>query len=90
VLVSVTYASAAALQARLLTEAGAVMVVDHKARLVYASNQLANMLGYPPSALAKMPLDLLLPQPCCQMHGAWFKVREQPPAGNSNAHLCVT
>jgi hypothetical protein len=32
------------------------------------------MLGYPPSALAKMPLDLLLPQPYCQMHGACFKV----------------
>jgi PAS domain-containing protein len=61
----------------MLSEAGAVMVVDHKARLIYASDQLASMLGYSSSALAKMPLDLLLPQPYCQMHGAWFKVSMQ-------------
>lgn len=64
------------------------MVVDHKARLVYTSDQLASMLGYPQSALAKMPLALLLPQPYSQMHDAWFKVRQVSQLHDIALHAC--
>jgi hypothetical protein len=60
--------------ARVLTEASAVMVVDHKGRLLHATAKLATLLGQSVSNLSKMELNALLPQPICQMHGAWFKV----------------
>jgi hypothetical protein len=57
-----------------LSESAATLVLDHKARVVYATDKLAAMLGYPVASLLKMELGALLPQPYCQMHGAWFKV----------------
>jgi hypothetical protein len=57
-----------------LSESAATLVLDHKARVVYATDKLATMLGYPVASLLKMELGALLPQPYCQMHGAWFKV----------------
>lgn len=62
------------LQARVLSDAAAVMVLDHKGRIKYATSKLATMLGYSASSLTKMELNALLPQPYCQMHSAWFKV----------------
>jgi hypothetical protein len=50
------------------------MVVDHKGRLLHATAKLATLLGQSVSNLVKMELSTLLPQPICQMHGAWFKV----------------
>jgi hypothetical protein len=57
-----------------LSESAATLVLDHKARMVYATDKLATMLGYPVASLLKMELGALLPQPYCQMHGTWFKV----------------
>lgn len=55
------------------------MVIDHKGRILHASAKLANMLGHAATNLMKMELTSLLPQPICQMHGAWFKVRRLCP-----------
>lgn len=63
------------LHARVLTESEAVMVVDHKGRILFATDKLANLLGHPMAKLTKLELNNLIPQPICQMHGAWFKVR---------------
>jgi len=62
------------LHARVLAEATAVMVVDHKGRIIHANTKLASLLGHTVPNLTKMELKALLPQPYCQMHGAWFKV----------------
>jgi nitrogen-specific signal transduction histidine kinase len=64
-----------ATQARMLSEEAAVMVLDHKGHLLFATDKLAALLGHPVSALVKMELSALLPQPYCQIHGTWFKVR---------------
>lgn len=61
-------------QAQLLSCAGDVMALNQKGRLVYVTDRLAGMLGYPPSALVKMDLNALLPPPFSQIHGSWFKV----------------
>lgn len=65
------------IHAHVLTEATAVMVVDHKGRLVHATAKLSMLLGHPVANLTKMKLNALLPQPICQMHGACFKVGGQ-------------
>jgi hypothetical protein len=62
------------MSARVLAEAAAVMVVDHKGRILHATAKLAQMLGVPVAKMTKMELSALLPQPVTQMHGAWFKV----------------
>lgn len=67
-----------ALCVRVLTEASAVMVVDHKGRILHATGKLSNLLGHPVAALVKMELNALIPQPICQMHGSWFKVKNMP------------
>jgi hypothetical protein len=61
-------------QAAVLSESAATLVLDHKVRVVYVTDKLATMLGYPVASLLKMELGTLLPQPYCQMHGTWFKV----------------
>lgn len=66
------------LHANILTESTAVMVLDHKGRVLHATAKLASLLGHPMSKLTKMELNNLLPQPICQMHGAWFKVSVAP------------
>ena len=50
------------------------MVVDHKGHILHATTKLASLLGHSLGNLTKMELNSLLPQPICQMHGAWFKV----------------
>ena len=65
-------------QARVLSDSCATMALDHKGRVVYATDKLAAMLGYPVTSLVKMDLNALLPQPYCQMHSAWFKVGFSP------------
>jgi PAS domain-containing protein len=67
-----------------LLESAATLVLDHKGRLVYATDKLATMLGYPVASLLKMELGALLPQPTCQMHGTWFKVRCRPTCSTEN------
>lgn len=67
------------LQARMLVESQATMALDYKGRLVYATDKLSTMLGYPAANLMKMELNALLPPPYCQMHGAWFRVRGSLP-----------
>lgn len=62
------------LHAHIITEPTAVMVLDHKGRVLHATAKLASLLGHPMAKLTKMELNNLLPQPICQMHGAWFKV----------------
>lgn len=64
----------AALQATVLSDDAAVMALDRRGRITFATDRLAAMLGYPVSALVKMDLSALLPQPYAQLHGAWFKV----------------
>lgn len=79
------------LHARILTEATAVLVVDKKGRIQHATTKLASLLGYPVHKLCTMELNALLPQPTCQMHGAWFKVGSKVAtaalAGNSSWSL---
>jgi hypothetical protein len=71
-----------------LSESAATLVLDHKARVVYATDKLATMLGYPVASLLKMELGALLPQPYCQMHGTWFKVSCHPTCiGLAPEHL---
>jgi PAS domain-containing protein len=60
------------LQAAVLSESAATLVLDHKARVVYATDKLAAMLGYPVASLLKMELGALLPQPCCQLYKPWL------------------
>lgn len=62
------------LHAHVLTDSTAVMVLDHKGRIQHATAKLAGLLGYPVSKLRSLDFNTLLPQPVCQMHGAWFKV----------------
>jgi hypothetical protein len=59
-----------------LSESAATLVLDHKARMVYATDKLATMLGYPVASLLKMELGALLPQPYCQLYKPWLN-----PAG---------
>eukprot|EP00879_Flechtneria_rotunda_P013062 GHRR01013642.1.p1 GENE.GHRR01013642.1~~GHRR01013642.1.p1 ORF type:complete len:1083 (+),score=308.01 GHRR01013642.1:2122-5370(+) len=61
------------IKARVLVESAPIMVLDHKGRIVYATDRLANMLGHSVTNMYKMDLNALLPQPYCQMHAAWFK-----------------
>lgn len=63
------------LHVHVLTEASAAMVLDHKGRILHATAKLSSLLGHPVANLSKMELNALLPQPICQMHTAWFKVR---------------
>uniref|UniRef100_A0A383VUJ6 PAS domain-containing protein n=1 Tax=Tetradesmus obliquus TaxID=3088 RepID=A0A383VUJ6_TETOB len=60
------------LNAAVLSESAATLVLDHKARVVYATDKLAAMLGYPVASLLKMELGALLPQPTCQLYKPWF------------------
>lgn len=62
------------LHAHVLTDSTAVMVLDRKGRIQHATAKLAGLLGYPVSKLRSLDFNTLLPQPVCQMHGAWFKV----------------
>ena len=62
------------LQACVLSDSCAVMALDSRGHVAFATDKLAAMLGYPVSTLVKMDLSTLLPQPYCHMHGAWFKV----------------
>jgi PAS domain-containing protein len=64
------------LQAAVLSESAATLVLDHNARVVYATDKLATMLGYPVASLLKMELGALLPQPYCQLYKPWLN-----PAG---------
>jgi PAS domain-containing protein len=59
-------------QAAVLSESEATLVLDHKARVVYATDKLATMLGYPVASLLKMELGALLPQPTCQLYKPWL------------------
>ncbi|WIA34672.1 hypothetical protein OEZ86_012986 [Tetradesmus obliquus] len=59
-------------QAAVLSESAATLVLDHKARVVYATDKLAAMLGYPVASLLKMELGALLPQPTCQIYKPWL------------------
>lgn len=61
------------LNVRSVAPPGAVMVVDHKGRLVYASSALGALLGIPHKALAAMDLQSLIPPPYSQMHGSFLK-----------------
>jgi len=60
------------LQAKTL--AGAMMVVDHKGRIAYATTQLGAMLGYTAKQLAAMDLQSVVPPPYSQMHAGFMKV----------------
>jgi hypothetical protein len=64
----------------------AVMVVDHKGRILHATAKLSSLLGHPVLNLVKMELNQLLPQPICQMHGAWFKVGTPEDSNNFFPH----
>jgi nitrogen-specific signal transduction histidine kinase len=43
----------------------AVMVVDHKGRILHATAKLSSLLGHQVANLTKMELNQLLPQPIC-------------------------
>lgn len=73
------------LHVRVLTPPAAIMVVDHKGRILHATAKLSSLLGHQVANLVKMELNQLLPQPICQMHGAWFKVRDRM----CHAHNCA-
>lgn len=57
-----------------LTDAMALMVVDHKGRIVYATTELAQMLGYPMKTLTELGLANIIPAPYAQLHPAYMKV----------------
>lgn len=58
----------------MVSESQATMAIDHRGRVVYATEKLSCMLGYPRSSLLKMDMNNLMPPPYSQMHGAWFRV----------------
>ena len=60
---------------RLLVEEQALMVVDHKGQIRYATNQLASLLGHPVSGLLGMPLTTVIPPPYAQLHAEWLKMK---------------
>jgi hypothetical protein len=66
--------SPAALQARVLSEQAPAFVLSHHGQVLFATQKFADMLGYTTTALTKMDLSALLPQPFSSMHGAWFQV----------------
>lgn len=51
------------------------MVVDHRGRIPFATNQLASLLGYPLRTLTNMELANLIPAPYGQLHANFLKVR---------------
>ena len=54
--------------------AGAVMTVDHRGRIVYATSQLGALLGYGARQLAAMELAAVVPPPYSQLHAGFMKV----------------
>jgi hypothetical protein len=75
------------LHVRVLSPPTAVMVVDHKGRILHATAKLSSLLGHPVLNLVKMELNQLLPQPICQMHGAWFKVGTPEDSNKQCLHV---
>jgi hypothetical protein len=65
------------LNIRCLTDAMSLMVVDHKARIVYATSELAQTLGYPSKTLTELSLANIIPPPYAQLHAGFMKVSGQ-------------
>jgi hypothetical protein len=70
-----------------LSESAATLVLDHKARVVYATDKLATMLGYPVASLLKMELGALLPQPTCQLYKPWLSPVRSGTSHAAGAHM---
>ena len=62
------------LNIRCLTDAMSLMVVDHKTRIVYATSELAQTLGYPIKTLTELSLANIIPPPYAQLHPGFMKV----------------
>jgi hypothetical protein len=60
-------------QTQCLVPSGALMVVNHKGRIVYATSPLGNMLGFPPKQLAAMDLQAIIPPPYAYLCGNFLK-----------------
>eukprot|EP00775_Hariotina_reticulata_P007054 gene7054-7268_t len=59
--------------ARVLSEQAPAFVLSHHGQVLFANQKFADMLGYTTTALARMDLNALLPQPFSSIHGAWFQ-----------------
>ena len=71
---------------RCLAAALALMVVDHKGRIVHATTQLGVLLGYNITTLQEMTLAQVIPPPYSQLHASWTKVRTTPPRMRMGLH----
>lgn len=65
----------APLPAQCVVDAGALMVVDRRGRIPFATTQLASLLGFPLRSLINMELANLIPAPYGQLHAGFLKVR---------------
>jgi PAS domain-containing protein len=61
-------------QPQVLANSGAMMVVDHRGRITYATNKLGAMLGLSAKQLAGRDLSSLMPVPISQLHGGFMRV----------------
>jgi hypothetical protein len=52
-----------------------VLVADRKGRIVYVTNQLAQLLGHPVKQMVKMEFCKFMAQPFQQLHTKWMRVR---------------
>lgn len=57
-----------------LTDSLAMMVVDSRGKICYATTPLATMLGHTVRNLSKMSFQGLIPPPHAQLHKHWMKV----------------
>ena len=53
-----------------------VIVADHKGRVVYVTNLLAQLLGYPVKEMIKMEFCKFMAQPFQQLHTKWMRVSD--------------
>jgi hypothetical protein len=68
--------------------AGALMVVNSKGRIVYATNALGVMLGVPVRALMAADLQSILPPPSSQLHSSFLKVWRAMQQGCKAGSAC--
>ncbi|KAI8467685.1 MAG: hypothetical protein J3K34DRAFT_523567 [Monoraphidium minutum] len=93
--VSVTFAGTVCetilvLNIQAATLAGAMMAVDNKGRIVYATTQLGVMLGYSARQVAAMELSAIIPPPYSQMHAGFMKeLGNTPPTTSCRAGAVV-
>lgn len=57
-----------------VVSAGSLMVVNHRGRIVYATNALGAMLGIPAKQLTSLDLQAIVPPPYAQLHTGFLKV----------------